>query len=102
MAEAVQVETGHSIDLDILAVADPKKVAEQRRRLDDADLYGERVCVLTGDLLSIQLPPYLAHLIICEDLAAASFGQGQPFVEKLFHSLRPYGGVACLNLQGKG
>lgn len=83
-----------------LIVLEPngKKVAEQRRRLDDADLYGERVSVHTGDLFSVQLPPYLAHLIISEDFDAAGFGKGQQFTEKLFHSLRPYGGVACLNL----
>lgn len=75
-----------------------KKVAEHRRRLDDADMYGERVALLTGDLLSVPLPPYLAHLIISPDAAAAGVDRGQEFAKKLFHALRPYGGAAVLEL----
>ena len=86
-------------DLNLVVLEpDTNKVKEHRRRLDDADVYGERVTIFSGDLLSIQLPPYLASFIVSEDLEAAGFAQGQPFVEKLFHSLRPYGGVACLKL----
>ena len=46
-----------------------KKATSLRRRLDDAGLYGTRVAVLAGDITSIQLPPYMAHLIVSEDLA---------------------------------
>jgi len=82
----------------IVLEPDAKKVALHRRRLDDAGIYGERVSVLTGDLFSIQLPPYLAHLVISQDLEAAGFGRGREFAEKIFHSLRPYGGLAALEL----
>ena len=82
----------------IVLESDTNKVAKHRRRLDDADIYGERVAVLTGDLFSVPLPPYLAHLVISPDAAAVGVGRGREFVEKLFHSLRPYGGVACLDL----
>ena len=80
---------------------DPEKVAAHRRRLDDADVYGERVTILPGDLFSVSLPPYLANFVLCEDLDAAGFAKGAAFAEKVFHSLRPYGGAACLKLSAE-
>jgi outer membrane protein assembly factor BamB len=82
----------------IVLEPDAEKVGKFRRKLDDADLYGERISVQNGDLFSISLPPYLAHFIFSENLDAAGFDNGQAFTEKLFQVLRPYGGVACLNL----
>lgn len=78
--------------------SDDKKVNKERRRLDEADIYGERVSLLTGDLFEIELPPYLAHILISENPVQAGFDNGSRFTEKIFYSLRPYGGVACLKL----
>jgi outer membrane protein assembly factor BamB len=82
----------------IVLEPDGEKVAEHRRKLDDADLYGERVSIHHGDLFTIQLPPYLANLVFAGDPDIAGFGRGQLFAEKLFQVIRPYGGVACLKL----
>ncbi len=77
---------------------DPQKVDALRRRLDAAGLYGERVALLVGEPVTFPFPPYLASLIVSEDLQAAGIGEGEPFVQALFRPLRPYGGVACLEV----
>ncbi|MBC8872419.1 MAG: PQQ-binding-like beta-propeller repeat protein [Planctomycetes bacterium] len=80
---------------------DTKKVAEIRRRLDDAGLYGSRIAIRTGAPNSFPLPPYLASLIVSEDLASAGLSQ-RDFVERLYQPLRPYGGTACLEISTAG
>jgi len=80
----------------IVLEPDEQKVAVHRRRLDDCGLYGKRVAVHTGDILSINLPPYMAQLVIAENVDAAGFARGNEFAERMFHVLRPYGGVAHL------
>ena len=67
-----------------------------RRRLHAVGLYGARVHVLPGELASAQLPPYMASLVVSENLAGTGFEKGKAFVAGLFDVLRPYGGVACL------
>lgn len=72
-------------------------VGSLRRRCDRAGIYGVRLAAQVGDILTTQLPPYLASLIICEDVVAAGFeADNRKFVEKTFRSLRPYGGMAVL------
>jgi len=75
---------------------DREKVDAARRKLDRLGLYGTRVHVVTGDLVSLRLAPYMASLTISEDLAETGFTQGKPFGERLFSVMRPYGGAACL------
>ncbi|MBL7188884.1 MAG: PQQ-binding-like beta-propeller repeat protein [Phycisphaerae bacterium] len=83
----------------IIAVdSDGKKVDALRRRLDSAGLYGSRVVVHAADPVDFGLPPYLANLIVSEDLSAAGFSRGAAFVKTMFESLRPYGGAACLSI----
>ena len=90
-------ELARQSNLHIIVVdPDKDKIEALRRRLDAAGLYGARIVAHVGDPLSFAFPPYLASLIVSEDLRAAGFATGKPFVEKLFHPLRPYGGVACL------
>ncbi len=74
---------------------DAEKVANIRRKLHDAGLYGTRVAVHAGNITTMQLPLYMANLIVSEDLKAAGYEKGRIFVERVFHSLRPYGGTAC-------
>jgi outer membrane protein assembly factor BamB len=82
--------------LHVIAIdPDAARVDAYRRRLDGLGVYGTRIAVLTGEPLRIELPPYLAELVISEEPAAAGFGQGVEFVERVFHVLRPYKGVAC-------
>lgn len=73
---------------------DADKVAAMRREIDDAGLYGTRVSVHVGDIMTTQLPPYMANLIVVEKLNEAGFRRGNDFVGRVFHSLRPYGGAA--------
>jgi outer membrane protein assembly factor BamB len=81
-----------------IIVIDPDagKVDAFRRELIAADLYGDRVTVLAGEPLSFPLPPYLAALMVAEDLPAAGLDAGPDFFRKAFFTLRPYGGVAWL------
>ena len=75
---------------------DAKKVDALRRKLDAKGVYGTRAAVHAGDPLDFGLPPYVASLIVSGDLAGGGFGSIRRFARTVFHSLRPYGGVACL------
>jgi outer membrane protein assembly factor BamB len=64
-----------------------------RRRADAAGLYGVRISAIAADPCSVALPKYLASLIVSERPAAVA-----PAAERLYESLRPYGGAMCLAL----
>jgi len=83
--------------VDVIAI-DPnrEKVAALRKRFCEAGIYGTRIVVHEGDPLSYPLPPYLASLIVTEDLAGVADSFDGTFAEQIFHPLRPYGGTACL------
>ncbi len=82
-------------ELNIVALdPDSEKVEAIRRRLDEAGLYGNRVAVHPGDITTMQLPPYMANLVISEDQNQKS-ALSSVLIERVFHSLRPYGGTAC-------
>jgi outer membrane protein assembly factor BamB len=84
----------HVIALD----PDADKVAAIRRTLDEAGMYGNRASVHVGDITTMQLAPYVANLIVSEDLQSAGTGKTDVFIERVFHSLRPYGGTACFSV----
>jgi len=86
-------------DLHIIAIdPDAEKVDAIRRKLDEAGLYGNRVSVHVGDITTMRLAPYMANLVVSEDLQAAGSEKGDVFIERIFHSLRPYGGTACFSV----
>ena len=86
-------------NLHIIAIdPDAEKVAGIRRKLDEAGLYGNRVSVHVGDIKTMRLAPYMANLVVSEDIRAADFRKGDMFTERVFHSLRPYGGTACFSV----
>ena len=86
-------------ELHVIAVdPDEDRVHRMRERLDEVGLYGSRASVHVGDALRFPLPPYLANLVVSEDLDAAGFDGGQDFVRKIHHVLRPYGGTAALDM----
>jgi outer membrane protein assembly factor BamB len=88
--------------LHLIAVdPDAKKVDAFRRRMDEAGLYGSRVTAQVGDPVDYPWPPYLASLIVTEDLPAACLARRVPFFRTVFRALRPYGGLACLPLDAK-
>ncbi|MBM3890437.1 MAG: methyltransferase domain-containing protein, partial [Verrucomicrobia bacterium] len=80
----------------VVVEPDAQRVAAFRSRLDAAGLYGQRVVAHAGDPLDFGLPPYFANLIVCEDLNAAGFESGEKWLRTMFQSLRPYGGVLCM------
>ncbi len=75
-----------SVTAELLAVRTELKVIavgaddRQKRRWDDAGLYGTRITSIAADA---ELPPYFASLIVTEELG------------DLANSLRPFGGTAC-------
>jgi outer membrane protein assembly factor BamB len=92
-------ELVHRSNLRVLAIdPDEKRVRAFRDRLAAAGLYGERVAAHVGDPATFPLPPYLASLMVAEDLAGAGVKLGPDFLKKVFPALRPYGGIACLGL----
>ncbi len=85
-------------DLNVIGVdPDPQKVARLRQRFQAAGLYGTRVSVHQGDPATFHAPPYLAVLTISESLATRGHSAHKTFIESLFRSMRPYGGVAWLS-----
>ena len=91
--QLVEQSEMHIVTLD----TDAEKVAAMRRQLDEAGLYGTRLAVHVGDIATMNLPPYMANLIVSEEIRAADFRKGD-LLERVFHSLRPYGGAACFSV----
>jgi len=94
LSQLLRQSSLHVITLD----SNRNKINAVRKRLDQAGLYGTRVSLHVGDISQVQLPPYMANLMVSEDLHAAGLDQGSAFVERVFHALRPYGGTACFSL----
>ncbi|UCG57705.1 MAG: PQQ-binding-like beta-propeller repeat protein [Phycisphaerales bacterium] len=89
-------------DLHVIAMdPDAGKIESIRRKLDEAGYYGTRAAAHVGQIATMHLPPYMASLVVSEDLKAAGFPEGDIFLERLFDSLRPYGGTACFALPQK-
>ena len=88
-------------ELQIVALdAEAARIGEFRTRLDREGLYGTRAAALLGDPAGHDLPPYVATVVVCEDPAAAGFGRRSDFLERLYATLRPYGGAAVVVLDG--
>jgi outer membrane protein assembly factor BamB len=86
-------------DLHLIVVEpDVKKVNEFRERWAKADLYGTRIALLPGDPASVTLPPYLANVMVYEDLYSLGFDGDGPFLGQSYQSLRPFGGKMCIAL----
>jgi hypothetical protein len=92
-------ELARQSELHVIAVdPDAEKCENLRRRLDAAGLLGTRIAVHHGDPLTFGFPPYLAGLVVSEDLPAAGFEKHNEFATHVFRSLRPFGGGACLQI----
>ncbi|MDD4872683.1 MAG: PQQ-binding-like beta-propeller repeat protein [Kiritimatiellae bacterium] len=79
----------------IVLEPDAGKIVKARRELYGKGLYGPRVHVLQGDLMSLKMSPYLASVIVAEDFPSAILAVNQEYAKRLFTLLRPYGGKAC-------
>lgn len=78
---------------------DAEKVGSLRERLGARRVYGVRASAHVGSLSDFGLPPYFASLIVAVEKDGVPANQQSAWVETLFHSLRPYGGVACLSAE---
>ena len=84
---------------DVIAIeSDADKVAELRTRFARSGLYGTRISIYTGDPRSYAFPPFVAGLVVSEDPSVLGGTVDRACVRRLFRSLRPYGGTACLEL----
>jgi len=82
----------------IVLDSDTGQIDAFRRRMTDAGVYGTRVSAHVGDVADGALPPYLADLVLSNDLSGADGEQELVVVENVFRVLRPYGGRAFLKL----
>jgi len=83
--------------LHIIAVEkDAVKVAAAREHLDAAGLYGRRVAVIEADPETLQLPRYMANLVVSGGKDAMAQADVVRLIEQHFRSVRPYGGTFCL------
>lgn len=99
------LETGRIVEeilrqskLKVIAVdSDRRKIDALRDRLAAARVYGDRAEAFVGDPFTFELPPYLASLVVTESHEDAALPRKMA-AEKLLRVLRPYGGVACLEV----
>ena len=87
--------------LNVIAVdANVQKVNALRDKLAAHETYSSRLQAVVGNPFHFPFPPYLANLIVSENLSTADFGSAKT-ISNLFNALRPYGGLACLSLSDK-
>ena len=84
--------------LQIYAIdADPEKVAQARKKLEAAGLYGKRVTVHLGDPAHSEYPRYFANLVVSG--RSISEPPSKNLQTEIARVQRPFGGVALI---GKG
>ena len=89
-------ELARQSDLHVIAVdQDTDKVAAARERLCGTGLYGVRASVLVGDPVTYPVSPYMASLVVTETPEVLEQANERALVNAVFHTLRPYGGIAC-------
>ncbi|HDY88588.1 MAG TPA: hypothetical protein ENH82_10840, partial [bacterium] len=89
-------------ELHIIVVdTDESKVDKLRRRFDTNGLYGTRIAVLKGDPFTLHAPPYMASLTIIDDSILTKNKLNKELLNRIYYSMRPYGGVALISLEGK-
>ena len=71
-----------------------EKVAQARRSLSAAGLYGHRVTIHQGDLSAIPYSNYFANLIVSDSLLLTGKLPGTS--KDLARHLKPLGGVICM------
>ena len=82
-------------NLNVIAIDDdPGKVVAVRDRLDSMGLYGTRASVLVGNPVTYPLSPYMASLVVSEMPVGSDWVGERALAQAVFHTLRPYGGVA--------
>ena len=96
LAELLAAET----NLNVIAVAPREADADViRRRILNPSAPPGRVSVVHGSLAQLTFPPYLADLIVAEEWDSTQLGEGADDLLTLYERLKPYGGVACLEVE---
>ncbi len=89
--ELIQKTNLHILALD----TDKAKIESFRQKYDMAGLLGSRIAFMQGDIDSVQLPPYMASLIVSEEMNLTQLSS-TTYADNVFEALRPYGGTAFL------
>lgn len=79
--------------------SDAQRVAESRRKLSEAGLYGTRVTIHQGDAAKLPFPKCWANLIVSEETLLTGKPPGS--LAEVERVLRPSGGAAVLMAAGK-
>ncbi|MFQ5733963.1 MAG: PQQ-binding-like beta-propeller repeat protein, partial [Planctomycetaceae bacterium] len=80
--------------------SDAGRVARLRARFLRQGVYGTRITLHVGEPATYRFPPYLANLIVSEDVSAFGKTIDTRLVKHIFRALRPYGGSAVLAMPG--
>lgn len=84
--------------LNVIVIDDDSKIVDRLRRTFGMDeRYRTRFQAIVGAPAEVKLPPYLANLIVSEDVEKLQLGSESRLLS-LYESLRPYGGTLCLSL----
>jgi len=82
----------------VVVEPDAEKANALRTALVADGWYGRRATVLIGTPETLELPPYFASSMICEDVGSAGVKFEPSVIAKIHRSLRPYGGRALFHL----
>lgn len=94
--DLVQALLDHTIMKVIVLDEDPKRINQLKQRLSEHVNYDDLQAIV-GTANTIELPPYLASLIVSETPVALKLTDAKS-VAKILKSLRPYGGTLCFQL----
>jgi hypothetical protein len=84
-------------DLHVVVVdRDAAEIDALRRRMDRAGLYGSRVAAVLGDPRELDVPPYIASLVVAEQAEAVRLLADPPAMERIGRMVHPYGGALAL------
>ncbi len=89
-------------DLYIIGIdPDVERATSVREQLSVAGIYGRRASIHVGTPETIELPPYLASLVVIDDRASAGMQWNSETISRVFSTLRPYGGIASVLMPQK-
>ncbi|MCH2202904.1 MAG: PQQ-binding-like beta-propeller repeat protein [Fuerstiella sp.] len=84
-------------DMRVIVVdPDEARVNKLRQQYDRMGLYGTRLVALVGDPGLVDLPPYLATVLVSEEPHRFGLTRSPDRLKRLYGRLRPYGGTAYL------